>query len=138
MQAPSGPLTARPLRALLTDGDLAGDWALGPGESSIWLKSRALLGLVPVTGVFREVSGSGAVAPDGRVSSAITVAAGSIDTRNARRDTHLRSADFPDSARYPDITFTLDGIRPSGQRVAVAGTLTASGSRCYAVSSPMR
>ena len=81
-------------------------------------------GLVPVNGVFREVSGNGTVSPDGRVSGTVTVAAASIDTKNTRRDTHLRSADFFDSGNNPDITFTADGIRLSGQRVAVTGALT--------------
>ena len=81
-------------------------------------------GLVPVNGIFREVSGNGTVFPDGQVSGTITVATASIDTKNTRRDTHLRSADFFDSANYPDITFAADRIRPSGQRVAVTGALT--------------
>ncbi len=81
-------------------------------------------GLVPVKGVFRELSGSGTVSPDGEVSGTVTVAAASIDTRNARRDKHLRSADFFDTARHPDITFAADGIRPSAQGVAVTGILT--------------
>ena len=46
-----------------------------------------------------------------------------IDTRNAKRDTHLRSADFFDSDNSPDITFIVEGIRPSGQGVTVSGTL---------------
>ena len=57
-------------------------------------------------------------------SGTIRVAAASIDTRHARRDAHLRSADFFDSGNHPDITFTVDGIRPSGQGVAVTGALT--------------
>jgi polyisoprenoid-binding protein YceI len=52
------------------------------------------------------------------------VGAASIETKNTRRDTHLRSADFFDSDHYPDITFTVDSVRPSGQGVTVAGTLT--------------
>jgi polyisoprenoid-binding protein YceI len=52
------------------------------------------------------------------------VAAASIDTRNSRRDTHLRSADFFDSGNYPDITFTAGDIRVSGAGVAVTGALT--------------
>lgn len=60
-------------------------------------------------------------------SGTVTVAAASIDTKNTRRDTHLRSADFFDSANHRDITFTADGIRPSGQSVAVAGALTVRG-----------
>ena len=55
------------------------------------------------------------------------MAATSIDTKNTRRDTHLRSADFFDSGNHPDITFTADGIRPSGQGVAVTGALTVRG-----------
>ena len=52
------------------------------------------------------------------------MAAASIDTGNTRRDTHLRSPDFLDSGNHPDITFTVDGIRRSGQGVAVTGALT--------------
>ena len=55
------------------------------------------------------------------------MAAASIDTKNARRDTHLRSADFFDVANNPDITFAADHIQPSGQGVAVAGALTVRG-----------
>src|SRR5215469_12449902 len=126
MQALSGQSTAPEVRALLADGALAGDWVLDPRESSIRLKSK-VWGLIPVNGVFREVSGNGTVAPDGEVSGTVTVAAASIDTKHARRDTHLRSADFFDSGNHPDITFTADGIRPSAQGAMVTGTLTVRG-----------
>jgi polyisoprenoid-binding protein YceI len=124
MQATSGQITAPALEALLKGGTLAGEWVLDPGKSSIRLKNKSMWGLVPVNGVFRELGGSGTVSPDGEVSGTLTVAAASIDTKNARRDKHLRSADFFDSANNPDITFTMDGIRPSGQAVAVTGALT--------------
>ena len=124
MQATSGQMTAPSVRALLANGSLAGEWVLDPGKSSIRLKSRSMWGLAPVNGVFRELSGNGTVSPDGEVSGTITVAAASIDTRNTKRDTHLRSADFFDSASNPDITFTADGIRPAGEGVAVTGALT--------------
>jgi polyisoprenoid-binding protein YceI len=127
MQAPSGQMTAPALQALLKDGALAGKWALDPRTSSIRLKSRAMGGLARVNGVFREVSGSGTVFPDGEVSGTLTVVAASIDTKNNRRDTHLRSADFFDSGNYPGITFTAEAIRPSGQGVAVTGALTVRG-----------
>ena len=74
-----------------------------------------------------EVSGNGTVFPDGEVSGTLTVAAASIDTKNTRRDTHLRLADFFDSGNYPDIAFTAEAIRPSGQGVAVTGALTVRG-----------
>ena len=126
MQALSGQPTAPEVRALLADGALAGEWALEPRESSIRLKSK-VMGLIPVNGVFREVSGNGAVSPDGEVSGTVTVAAASIDTKNTRRDAQLRSADFFDSGNHPDITFTTDAIRPSDQSVTVTGALTVRG-----------
>jgi polyisoprenoid-binding protein YceI len=123
----SGQTAGPALQALLMDGGLAGEWVLDPGKSSVRLRSSSIRGLIPVNGVFREVSGNGTVSPDGEVSGTVTLAAASIDTRNTRRDTHLRSADFFDSANHRDITFTADSIRPSGQGVAVTGALTVRG-----------
>jgi polyisoprenoid-binding protein YceI len=127
MQAPSSRSTAPPLQALLTGGALAGEWVLDPHASSVQLKSRSM-GLVPVSGVFRELSGNGTVSGGGDVSGSLTVAATSIDTKNPRRDAHLRSADFFDTANNPDITFIAEGVRASGQGVAVTGTLAVRGS----------
>ncbi len=124
MQAPTGQLPGPALLALLKEGTLAGDWVLDPRRSSVRLKSRSVWGLVPVNGVFREVSGSGTVSRDGSASGTLTVAAASIDTGNTQRDTHLRSADFFGSDSYPDITFTADRIRPSDAGAAVTGALT--------------
>ena len=125
MQAPS-PMTASALQDLLRGGAMTGAWVLDPGRSDVRLKAK-VMGLIPVNGVFGEVSGSGTVTADGLASGTITVAAESIDTKNKKRDTHLRSADFFESDNYPDITFTADSIRPAGQGVAVTGALTVHG-----------
>jgi polyisoprenoid-binding protein YceI len=127
MHAQSRPITTPPPGALLEQGVLAGQWVLDPRQSSIRLKNRSMAGLARVNGVFREVSGSGTVWPDGKVNGILTVAAASIDTKNARRDKHLRSADFFDSDNNPDITFTADSVRACGQGVAVTGALTVHG-----------
>ena len=126
MPAPSAQMTAPEVQALLKDGALAGEWVLNPDRSSIRLTTKSM-GLIPVKGAFREVGGHGGVAEDGRVSGTVTVAAASIDTRNKRRDTHLRSADFFNCEAHPDITFTADDARPSGQGVVVTGALTVGG-----------
>lgn len=112
------------LEALLKDAALTGDWTLDPARSTIRLRSRSMWGLAPVKGVFRQVAGEGTVSPDGEVSGTVTVAAASIETKNKKRDAHLRSADFFHSAAYPDIVFRVDQVRPSGHGVAVSGTLT--------------
>jgi polyisoprenoid-binding protein YceI len=121
MQTPS--TTAPALQDLLKGGTLTGEWVLDPRNSSVRLRSKSM-GLIPVNGVLREVSGSGIVSPDGTATGTLLVAAASIDTQNTKRDTHLRSADFFDSDNHPDISFTADDIRPSGQGVAVTGALT--------------
>ena len=124
MRPTSERATATALEALLQDQVLAGEWVLDPRASSITLRNKSMWGLVPVKGRFREVTGHGVVSPDGQVSGTIAVAAASIETGNARRDTHLRSGDFFDSSSNPDITFSADGIRPSTQGVTVTGMLT--------------
>lgn len=126
MQATSEQMTGPALRALLEDGALVGEWALDPGKSSVRLKNK-VLGLLTVNGVFREVSGHGAVSADGTVGGTVSVAADSIDTTNTKRDTHLRSAEIFDSGNHPHITFTVNGIRPSDHGVNVAGALTVRG-----------
>jgi polyisoprenoid-binding protein YceI len=119
--------TAPSLQDLLNDAALAGEWILDPSRSTVSLNNRSMGGLARVRGVFRQVTGNGTISPDGQVSGTFAVATPSIDTRNARRDRHLRSADFFDSDNHPDITFTVEGIRPSGRGVTVAGTLSVRG-----------
>ena len=122
--APSGQLTSSALQALIQDGNLAGSWTLDTARSEVRLKSRSMWGLAPVKGVFREVTGNGTVSAAGEVTGTITVAARSVDTKNKKRDEHLRSADFFDAANHPDITFTVDGIKPGNGGVRVTGSLT--------------
>jgi polyisoprenoid-binding protein YceI len=119
--------TAPSLQDLLDDAALAGEWILDPSRSSVSLSNRSMGGLARVRGVFRQVSGNGTVSHDGQVSGTFAVAAASIDTGNARRDKHLRSADFFDSGNHPDVTFTVEGIRPSLRGVTVTGTLSVRG-----------
>ena len=108
----------------LASGSLAGDWALDPARSTATLKTKSIWGLVPVKGVFRELAGGGTVSPSGEVTGRIALKTGALDTKNAKRDTHLRSKDFFLAEEYPEITFTLDKIAPAGDGVTVSGTLT--------------
>ena len=123
MQTPSKEAISPALEAIFDTGALAGKWVLDPRNSSVRLRSNVLWGLIPVTGIFREVSGSGTVSSDGDVTGTLTVAAASIDTTSTRRDKHLRSADFFDCAAYPFITFSVDGVRAHGQGVVMSGAL---------------
>jgi len=125
--APSGQLTSAAVQELLDGGDLAGSWTLQPARSEVQLKTRHTWGLRPLKGVFRQITGNGTVTAAGTVTGTITVAAGSIDTKNKQRDKHLRSADFFDVATHPDFSFAVDGVRPVDGGVQVTGSLTVRG-----------
>jgi len=56
-----------------------------------------------------------------------TIDVNSIDTREAKPDTHLRSADFFDVARFPVMTFASTKIWQEGETVKVLGNLTMHG-----------
>jgi polyisoprenoid-binding protein YceI len=124
--ATSDQMTGPALRELLDSATLAGEWSLDPSRSTVALKSRSM-GVIVVTGVFRQVTGKGSISPAGEVTGSLIVAAASIDTNQAKRDKHLRSADFFETENYPDITFTVTGIRPSAEDVTVTGTLSVRG-----------
>lgn len=130
MASPESPASSD-VRALLRDGGLAGSWTLDPARSEVHLKTRAMWGLSPVHGVFREVAGTGTISAAGDVTGTVTVAAGSVDTKNSKRDEHLRSADFFDVANHPDFTFAVGSATPAGDGgVRITGSLTVRGSTC--------
>jgi polyisoprenoid-binding protein YceI len=122
--APTEQPAATALEALLQDGTLAGSWTLDAARSTVLLNTRHSWGLRPLQVVFQQVAGSGTVTPAGEVTGVVTVTAESVDTQNARRDKHLRSADFFDIAAYPDFTFTADSATPAAGGVRIAGSLT--------------
>ncbi len=62
---------------------------------------------------------------DSSVKATINVL--SVDTGEAARDTHLRSPDFFDTAKYPTATFTSTRITKAGDGYDVAGDLLLHG-----------
>jgi len=124
---PQGQPASPALQALIEDGTLTGSWTLDPARSEVRLESRHTWGLLPVHGVFGQVTGNGTVTAAGQVTGTLTVAAGSVDTKSKMRDKDLRSAKIFDIANHPDITYTVDGIQPASGGVRVTGNLTVRG-----------
>lgn len=105
-----------------------GLWQLDPAASTVAVRHRTMWGLVNVKGTFAAVTGDGEVRPDGSAVGTITLDVASLDTRNAKRDEHLRSADFFDAANHPEITFSVRSAElRDGDDVHVVGQLTAHG-----------
>jgi polyisoprenoid-binding protein YceI len=116
--------TSESLRAKLGDGSLAGNWTLDSGRSSATLRSKSMWGLVAVKGTFTRLEGSGTISPAGEATGSVALAADSLDTKNKKRDVHLRSDDFFLSEKFPKITFGVEKVVPDGEGVTVSGTLT--------------
>jgi polyisoprenoid-binding protein YceI len=58
----------------------------------------------------------------------VSIDVGSIDTREAQRDGHLKSADFLDAEKYPKITYKSTKVESAGaKKYAVTGDLTIHG-----------
>lgn len=68
-----------------------------------------------------------ATASDQPASIDFRIESASIDTANAFRDEHLRSDDFLDAARFPEIRFTSSRIERKGSSLRVDGALTIHG-----------
>jgi polyisoprenoid-binding protein YceI len=83
-----------------------------------------------VRGAFSKVSGTVSFDANNPAQSGIdvTIEAASIDTNNAKRDDHLRSADFFDVANHPTITFKSTKVEKAAEgRHRVTGQLTMHG-----------
>jgi polyisoprenoid-binding protein YceI len=91
---------------------LVGTWRLNPKRTSVSFRTRAAW-LIRVTGTLQATKGTADVDADGRVTGEIVIDPASIDTKNKKRDHHLRSADFFEVATHPTITFTVTEVRPS-------------------------
>ena len=105
----------------------SGDWVLDPAGSSVEFTGKAFWGLAPVHGTFGTVSGTGTVGEDGSVSGQVVVDAASLDTKNKTRDKHLRSADFFNVEKYPNVTVTVNSAVLDGSNLNVTGTMEAAG-----------
>jgi len=57
----------------------------------------------------------------------VVIKAASINTGIPARDTHLRSADFFDAEKYPEITFQSKSIEKKGKQLFALGTFTMHG-----------
>lgn len=80
-----------------------------------------------VKGNFADVKGTVVVPESGEPKVEASIAAASIDTRNEQRDGHLRSADFFDVEKYPELRFTSTNVRRSGDGYLLTGDLTIKG-----------
>jgi polyisoprenoid-binding protein YceI len=103
-------------------------WDVDVGHSAIHFWVRHLV-ISKVHGRFAKWSGTIELDPQDLTRSSVEVKidAASIDTQVADRDTHLRSPDFLDVAKYPELSFRSRKIEKAGEGYRVTGDLTLHG-----------
>lgn len=90
----------------------AGSWTVVPGGSAVSFRTRALMGVVPVSGVFERFSGQLHVDSTGGATGALTVESGSLDTGISERDENLCTEQYLSASEHPHITFTVVSLTP--------------------------
>ena len=100
-------------------------WTVDPAHTTVGFVARHM-GLSKVRGQFTgfrgEIDGDPNDITSARARFEVDLA--SVDTRNADRDAHLKSADFFDVEKHPVMTFVSKRVRKDGEGYKVTGDLT--------------
>jgi len=104
-------------------------WAIDPTHSHIEFTVRHMM-FAKVKGGFNSFSADIEADPEDLTDASVrfTIDASSVDTNNADRDAHLRSADFFDVEHHPNIVFVAKSFKKTGDNeYDVTGDLTIRG-----------
>lgn len=103
-------------------------WAIDPTHARFGFSATHMV-FSEVDGEFKKATGTILLdeADLTKSSVEIVIEAASIDTGNEDRDKHLRSADFLDVEKFPQITFKSTKIKKAGKAYKVTGDLTIRG-----------
>jgi polyisoprenoid-binding protein YceI len=116
-------LTALPVAAQ------ASEWQIDPSHSNAQFSVKHMM-VSNVRGEFGKLAGQ-VFLDDAELTKShveATIDATTINTREPKRDAHLRSPDFFDVAKYPTLTFKSTQVKRAGKdRLAVTGELTLHG-----------
>jgi len=103
-------------------------WTIDQNHSQVGFSVRHFFSKVP--GTFSKFSGSVVYDPQKPENSSVKadIDPSSIDTKNEKRDNHLRSEDFFDVAKFPTLTFVSTKVTSAGRdKLKVDGNLTMHG-----------
>ncbi|MCZ6555928.1 MAG: YceI family protein, partial [Candidatus Dadabacteria bacterium] len=105
------------------------EYMIDPDHSQVTFKVKHLA-ISTVTGRFDLLEGSYSVDLENIANSTVdtSIVASSINTNKKKRDDHLKSAEFLDVEKYPNITFKSKEIKNGdGNKFQIVGNLTIHG-----------
>src|SRR6187200_694003 len=103
-------------------------WKIDPAHTQVEFAVKHMM-ITTVKGRFSEVTGEIQL-DEGNLTNSkvnIDINVASIDTREAQRDAHLRSADFFDVEKFPKMTFRNTAIAGAHDEFKLTGDLTIHG-----------
>lgn len=106
----------------------ADTYKVDPVHSSVVFSIKHF-GVADFYGGFKEISGTVTfdAADPSKSSVEITVPVETVDTRNEKRDQHLKSPDFFNAKQFPTISFKSNKIEGAGDTYRISGDLTLHG-----------
>ena len=111
---------------LISSAAMASTWTIDPDHSNIQFKIRHLT-IANVKGTFGKVKGVVKIDETDMSKSAVdvTIDIDSINTGVAKRDAHLTSDEFFDTAKYPTMSFVSRKVTPNGKgKLKILGVLS--------------
>jgi polyisoprenoid-binding protein YceI len=124
----AGRATVEERFANAVDGGVTGTYNFDKSHTAIGFKVKHF-GLVDVPGYFRDFTGEIRFDAEDPSKSSVNFSAkmASVDTGVAGRDNHLRTADFFEVEKYPEMTFVSKKVEKHGAMWHVTGDLTMKG-----------
>jgi polyisoprenoid-binding protein YceI len=105
------------------------EYRIDPAHSSALFTVRHMM-ITNVRGAFSGIQGNVSYDPDDVQSTSINVdiEASTVNTQDAQRDTHLKSAEFLDVSKFPTISFHSVKVQAiDGGELSITGDLTIHG-----------
>lgn len=103
--------------------NLQGSWHVDPSAGKLEFRVKTFWGLATVKGTFDTYEGTLNIDGGGNASGELVVSVDSLDTKNAKRDEHLRSPDFFHKELHPTVRFVVDVFDTAPGAQAIAGDL---------------
>jgi polyisoprenoid-binding protein YceI len=100
-----------------------GTYAIDATHSNVEFAVRHMM-ISTVKGRFADIQGTVVIPETGQPTAEVAIRTASIDTRSDQRDGHLRSADFFDVEKYPDLRFRSTKVERTHDGYRLAGDLT--------------